>query len=247
MIKGFDTDSHLTREVITEALAAGDRAAGRYLKNLTPDEVQLCKELGFGLWLIDEKMGDWAYFQNTSGHAAGTAAAQAALALGAPAGSWIANAVDFDASATQIPVIDSFMLAYEKGLDELGMKLLVYGSGLVETEALPEGAKAYLACAGGWAGTRSYPKQTAALVQHLPATKYGLDVDPCDIQDESIIWWPAGAKPQENEAQVVPPTEVPFVMPKLSDMQRATFTNPDGLWGPLTARALANYYLVNPG
>jgi Domain of unknown function (DUF1906) len=235
---GFDTDSPLSSAQVQQAVVAGYGCVGRYIKNLTTAEVGRVHGGGMGLWLIDETSGNWSYFSGgtASGTQRGKIAKAAAIALGYPSGQWIANAVDFDADEDQVATIDEFMVAYQAAIAPY--RLLTYGSGLIESSALPPGAKAYLACAGGWEGTRGYDASKAAIVQHLPATLFGLDVDPCDINDESILWLPTGAPSVPAAVIDIPPA---------IELQRSLIANgydiaPDGKWGGESGAALESYF-----
>lgn len=241
MGKGFDTDSALSAAVITQAMANGYTAAGRYIHNATSVEVSLIHSHGMGLWLIDETSGNWAYFSGgaASGTLRGAIAKLAAQALGYPAGQYIASAVDFDATPQEVAVIDKFFAAYAAAIAPY--QLMVYASGLVESSSLPAGAKAYLADAAGWSGTRGFDVSKAAIVQHLPTQMWGIAVDPCDINDESVVW---GVAPPTSEVPSTPVNASPLadVMPALEDLQAALGVTVDGIWGPQTAAAVARYY-----
>lgn len=252
--KGFDCDTHLTAAIIQAAKAAGHIAAGRYLKNLTAAEVALCRQYDFGLWLIAEGMGDRATLRRGRAGGISDAAVQVrqALALGVPGAVPIASAVDFDAVADDLPLVDAYMDGFASLISP--HPLVVYGDGAVLTSHLPAGTRAYVAGAGGWEGTQAYLAQTKmpALVQHPTAAMFGISVDPVDINDESVIWYPArddaatatGGRQQETPVQTS--------MPPLKSLQRTLIAlgyqiDADGVWGRQTEGALSDYYSQNPG
>ena len=239
MKRGFDTDTPLSDRVIAQAIADGYSAAGRYLRNVTTAEIVRIRA-ALGLWLIDETAGNWTYF--SGGYAAGMqrghAARLTAQALSYPLGAYIASAVDFDATPAQVSVIDRFLAGYTDGLGSY--RLLVYGSGLVESSSLPPGAKAYLACASGWSGTRGYDVSKAALVQHLPANRWGIAIDPVDINDDAVVWWPAGAP----ASPVVPVSVMPNLKAAQAELQAKGLYDGalDGVWGSRTESAFVRFY-----
>ena len=246
MQKGYDTDTELTAAVVDASLAAGYVGAGRYLKNLQPLEVGICKAKGFKLWSISEGMGDAATMAlgYARGYDDGVAAAALAKRLAQPAGTPIFAAVDYDAvGSTDIGNVDGYMSGFAAGCVPYTMG--VYGDGAV-LSSLP-GYAAYVAGADGWAGTEAYLASTnnAALVQHATIEFAGISIDPCDIYDESVLWIPAGAQPAPTPA---PPTSGPIIpMLALTDLQRTLNSlgydlAVDGIWGSETAAAVASYY-----
>ena len=110
-INGFDTDQHLIPAVIRRAKQLGLIAAGRYLKNLTADEVAACAAAKFKLWLIDEGMGNRATFQRgeAGGHIDGQKAAIRAKVLGVTANTPIFFAIDYDATVSDVANIRAYL------------------------------------------------------------------------------------------------------------------------------------------
>lgn len=245
MTNGFDCDVHLSGLLVQDAKAGGIVAIGRYLKNLLPSEVAYCKQYGMGLWLIYEGMGDAATMSGgyARGLSDGHIAARQANLIGAPTSVPIAAAVDFGAETADLSDIDAYMSGFAVGIAPRG--LMVYGDGDVLTSHLPAGTKAYVAGAGGWPGTHGFlaVNKSPALVQHPPATLFGIDTDPCDVNDMTVIWFPAGQAPVvvvPSQAPATPPAV--SVMPALKDLQAAVGVTADGVWGPVTAEAVASYY-----
>ena len=235
--KGFDTDVPLTRQIIQQAMddpSGPYECAGRYFHNLAQSEIALCESMGFGLWLIDEVRGQdqWAYW--SGGHDAGVQRGKAALTsaqrVGLPVGQFICLAVDLDVSLAQQPIVDQFLVGYLAGLMNL-YKLLVYGEGLVLSHGLPDGSKGYLACAGGWTGTRGFPSAQAAIVQHAPSMHWGIDVDLCDVNDPTVVWFPGEAGRSDEHPTVEPP-------PLLADPFASLPSEPKTLQNFLRGRGL---------
>ena len=196
--KGYDTATRLTEPVIIASLTAGYIAAGRYLKTLTAAEVALCARHGFGLWLISEGMGNLATIEQGTprGQHDGAAAKALAEALEAPDTAPIFAAVDFDAVGSQeIADVEAYMGGFARGCAPYPQG--DYGDGDVVT-SLPK-SRGYIAGADGWAGTKAVlanPPPNLALVQHVTIMFAGISIDPVDILDESVLWFPSiGIRP----------------------------------------------------
>jgi hypothetical protein len=239
---GFDCDVHLTTSVLSAAKAAGYVAAGRYLKNLSMPEVSACAASGFGLWLIYETTGSSQFFQQGEeggAYSGGVAMAQA-KALGAPASSVIYVAVDYDAAAGDISFIQPWMTAFQAAC--LPYALGTYADGAIASQ-LHTAPGDYVPGASGWEGTQQYLLSgRVALIQHPSANLFGIDTDPVDIVDPSVIWYPALAgrgAPAPPEPAPAAPT---FVMPKLTDLQGFLGVVVDGIYGDQTAAAIQAYY-----
>ena len=244
-INAFDTPHQLTSAVVSAAMTAGRIAAGRYIssggswKHLTTAEVSLCKSTGFGLFLIDEGAGDAAQFAtgDVGGQAMGTAAAKAAAALGVPAGTPIFIGVDFAADEDAIPDITSYKNGYAKGCAPYvpGM----YADGLIAS-AVATDVGDFVPGASAWPGTRDYLKSgKIALIQHPPVRMFGIDIDPVEVVDSSVLWFPGKA--------AFPPTPV-SVMPDLKAAQAELQAKGlydgalDGVWGSRTESAFVRFY-----
>jgi Domain of unknown function (DUF1906) len=240
VLEGFDTDTNLTEDIIVTAVAAGQGRFGRYLKNLTATEVVLCAKHGAGLWLIAEGMGDLATMEQgaSRGQTDGAAAAKMATALGVPEGTMIFAAVDFGAiGMTQIEEVDTYMGGFAIGCAPYQRG--IYGDGDVLSSLT---AKGYVAGADGWPGTGALlanPSPNIALVQHAPTQMFGIEVDPVDVLDESVLWFPQAPAP------VV--AAVPAVLPaSKTALQAALGIKTDGIWGPVSEAALDSYVAQLP-
>ena len=241
MLRGFDTDTVLTESIIVAAIAADMGRFGRYLKNLTIGEVALCAKHGAALWLIAEGEGDLSTMEQGTprGRSDGVAAAAQTIKLGGvPESVPIFAAVDFGAvGMTQIDDIVAYMVGFEEGCapNALG----VYGDGDV-LMSLPS-AKGYVAGADGWPGTAALlanPPANIALVQHTTVTMFGINIDPADILDESVLWYPI------TVAQVPEPsTPLPASKRALQAAlnEAGASLQVDGIWGALSEAALAAY------
>jgi hypothetical protein len=187
-------------------------------------------------------MGDLATVEqgNARGVSDGTLAAKCAIQLGAPPTTPIFAAVDFDAAGSQeIGDIDQYMDGFAIGCSPYPQG--DYGDGAV-LSSMPH-SLGFLAGADGWSGTEAYiASGAAALVQHASTTLFGIDVDPVDVIDESVLWFP---KATAVTSPLIPP--IATAMPSLAALQSGLNANGaslavDGIWGPATAAAMAAYY-----
>src|SRR6185436_753370 len=104
---GFDTTTN-TASLAATIQAAGYAFVGRYLsqsswKRITPAEAKALKAAGLGIVLVYED-GPTApsYFNPSRGHSDAVRAIAQAVALGAPPGTTLYFAVDYDASNADI-------------------------------------------------------------------------------------------------------------------------------------------------
>jgi hypothetical protein len=244
--KGFDADTYLTDAIVEAAMVAGCIAAGRYLKNLQPAEVAVCARHGFKLWLIYEGMGDLATIEQGAprGQKDGALAKSQALALGAPTTIPIFAAVDFGATGgTQIADVDAYMGGFASGCAPYPQG--DYGDGDVILSR--PNSKGYVAGADGWSKTEAIladPPANLAIVQHAPANLYGINVDPCDILDESVLWAPTPGVPKPTTITTLRVGSSGAPVAALQDaLTSAGFpVHPDdGDYGPATKAAVEAY------
>lgn len=247
-INAFDTPEQLTVAVVSAAKAAGRIAAGRYIsgggtwKHLTLEEIDVCKANGFGLWLIDEGAGDAGQFAGgkIAGSKAGAQAAKIARSLGVPDGTPIFVGIDFDADEDDVSDIASYMTGYKSSCGPY--KAGMYADGLIAS-AVPSDCGDFVPGASGWPGTAEYiASGKVALIQHPPVKAFGIDTDPVEIIDPSVLWFPGGAVSQPSK-QAIPSLR----MPPLSQLQAILEVEPDGVWGPVTENAIATYYKAYRG
>jgi len=270
-MKGFDTPDQLTSTALDLATADGQKAVGRYIsgggqwKHLTAAEVRLCEAKGFALWFIDEGTGDAAQFASgeAGGLAAGKKAAQAAIALGAPEGIPIYVGVDFDAGARDVSNIAAYMRGYKAGCAPF--KAGMYADGYVAS-AVPTDVGDFMPGASGWQDSADYINSgNVAILQHPPTKMFGLDIDPCDVLDESVLWRVGAAAtsapvapaappppltpptvPSRPTSPFVPPSTIPHpdvdIMPPLEVFQTSIGVEPDGIYGPQTDAALTHVF-----
>lgn len=239
-MKGFDA----AREVgslVSRIRAAGLNFVARYYsynqaKNLTPAEANALSAAGLKIVTVFESRGDrYENFNADQGARDAVAALRLAEQCGQPVGSAIYFAVDFDASPDQIDVgVHSYFQSVNQTINGR-FKIGVYGSGLVCSELLRANLAAYswLACAGGWRGTRGFSGWH--IKQGLPSDPwhFGFSVDP----DEGIAgdfgqWAVAAAVPVK-----VNPTDDPIE--HIRAAQRLLGTDDDGDPGPETRRLAA--------
>lgn len=241
---GCDLDSHLTEDLILKLLAVHRIAAGRYLKNLTQAEVDLCKEYDFGLWLIAEGMGDAATFTGGAqrGREDGAAVFVKAASLQVPSTVPIFFAVDFPATGANLPNIQAYAAGFAAGAAPFPTSL--YADGQILENFSQD--KTYLAGAMGWPGSKQYLSEgKAALVQHPTISFAGAQIDPVDIYNTDVIWWPSGKAP---DFKIDPVALTPVRhMPPLTTLQQWLVADGaklevDGVWGPATSAEIAKTY-----
>jgi hypothetical protein len=210
--KGADCDANLTDEICAAAVTSGIVAFGRYSKNLTVAEVALCTKYNLGLWLISEPGdGGWDRISQGApegGRDAATAIAQA-KAVGFPTGLPIFAAFDFSAAEANIKASQSYMDGqggYADIMHTAGYKSAMYADGLIQTSVATD-CGGYVPGASAWAGSAAYlTSGRATLVQHPTITFAETEIDPVDIYDTSVIWFPA---PPQAAVQPQPPAAAP--------------------------------------
>lgn len=249
-LKGCDLATRLTPRLISNLQARGYVAAGRYTKSLTKAELEACRFANFGLWFIHEGEGDLATMTQgqTRGRADGIAAVEALRALGISAGT-VFSAVDFPATGLQLKIVTGYELGFAGSVAPLLAGL--YGDGEVLQNADPT-TKCYLAGATGWPGFDAFlASGRAAIVQKSTITIASAPIDPCDIYDTSVVWWPNRTVPVAQPSQPEKPAPLPsqLHMPALATLQqwliadsKLTPGSADGIWGPITASAIARTY-----
>lgn len=259
-INGFDADMLPSKSQMSRAMTAGYIAMGVYFtKNAIyegmPDFIANCTALGFKMWLIDEGAGSKAVFARgaAGGNVDGKRAAQMAQNVGIPAGTPIFFGIDFNAQQSDVANIRDYLTGYQGAC--LPYKAGMYADGLVASQ-VPTAVGDYIPGASGWAGTAAYLKSgKVALIQHPPSEFLGMDADPVEIVDESVLWAPGQkaavptAEPpvaignvSENPQTDTQPENPMNPMPDLKAAQAFLGVTADGIYGPQTAMAIANYY-----
>ena len=267
-INAWDAMTPPTLAQMKRGQAAGYIAAGIYftkpqLRAELPAVFANCAATGFKVWLIDEGMGNAAVFARgeAGGFSDGTRASTIATMLDIPKDVPIYFAIDYDAGQSDVANIKAYLAGYQQGAmpHPVGM----YADGLIASEC-PTAVGDYVPGASGWNGTAEYLKSgKVAIIQHPPSTFFGLDADPCEVIDQSVLWQPMGASnvtagatpaPQQAVAQGQPPqpinqppplhltSSIADLMPDLKDVQAALGVTVDGLYGPETAAAIQRYY-----
>jgi len=189
MATGFDTTADCSM-LAGQIKAAGLDFVGRYLsqnahKAIGAAEAKALRAAGLAIVLVYEDGPTSAsYFSADRGTRDGMRAMQQASLIGAPAGTILYFAVDFDASSAEVanavtPYFQSVNAAISNpGADQPRYRVGVYGSGAVCMALIEAGlaVKGWRACSRGWRGFSDFPD--AAINQSLPATRVGLSVDP---------------------------------------------------------------------
>lgn len=251
MSNGFDTPSALLPSYISQVMARGYIAAGRYIsgggawKHLLASEVASCAGAGFGLWLIDEGSGDLAQFRTgeTGGFNDGKKASGVATLLGVPAGTPIFVGVDYAAQASDVAYIRTYMSGYQSGC--MPYRAGLYADGAVAS-AVPTAVGDFVPGASSWPGTAAYlTSGKVALVQHPTTLLLGMSVDLVDIVDQSVLWFPGKnvaapvtAPPVSSKTQ----TPVADATTTLEAWQTFLGVTADGIYGPETAAAFEAYF-----
>jgi hypothetical protein len=190
MAKGFDCATALTAELAAKFKSDGYVFVCRYLvpsgwKMLTKGEAQAISEAGLQIISVFETTADRALGGYAAGTADGASALRAAAAVGQPEGSRIYFAVDFDASAAQMPIV----VDYIRGCSAATPAFLtgVYGSASVI-----EAVKAAGACSGFW---QTYAWSRGVRADGIHVYQYENDITVNGIRidrDESYGgegWW----------------------------------------------------------
>ena len=249
-LSGFDADTLLTEAQMMRVMSAGYSAMGVYFTKTAifsgmPAFIQLCAKHGFKLWLIDEGAGSAAVFDRgtAGGQNDGKRAANTAKNLGAPPGTPIYFAVDYAAGEADVANISAYYSGYKQACAPY--RAGMYADGLIAS-AVPTDVGDYVPGASGWPGTAEYIKSgKVALIQHPPAAFFGMDADPVEIVDESVLWAPAAATaPVVVTTPITPVSVAPFSPPSLIQWQQHLGITADGIYGPETAAAIEHYYVT---
>jgi hypothetical protein len=202
--KGFDSAVNLT-DVIDDIPDDVDFACRYYShsawKNLTAAEALALAAAEIAIVSVWESAGNHAdFFSDQQGRADVSDAVELAKNCGQPEGTAIYFAVDTDVTTEQFT---SNILPYFRAVsEEIGGKghvggyvAGVYGSGYVCQQLLDLKLVKYawLACAGGWLGTRQFTGWH--IKQSLPADPYGFgfQIDPDVSSGDDYGQWTAAA------------------------------------------------------
>lgn len=248
MLIGFDADQDCA-PVAQLAAAKGVRFVCRYLKNLSTDEVRALLAAGLAVVLIFESTAERALAGLVAGAADGAKAASQTLALAAPAGTAIYATADFDCTADQQPAALTYFAAFKKALAG-AYKLGVYANGAVCVAAAERGIADYTWVAGGrgMRGTKNFiALGKPTIVQDVGDARglsLGIGIDSDTAMADDFGGW--SATPAQAAAPASPAPQ-PVAIPAARDMQAAlnaagAALDVDGIWGPMSAAALAAYY-----
>ena len=189
----FDADQDVTK-VIQAALTKKVVAAARYLKNLLPVEVAALSAAGIKIISIYESTATRALAGHDQGVSDGTAALNAAAALGQPQGSALCVTVDFDATADQENAVISYITGFKEGTTGEA-KIMVYANGAVCQAALDAGVADYTWLAGGMGmrGSRDFlASGKATIVQDVGDAQHedlGISIDSDQIEQADFGGW----------------------------------------------------------
>jgi hypothetical protein len=190
MLKGFDTTANCGAKAGTIKDQGYDFVA-RYLsrsswKAITANEAQQLAGAGLAVVLVYEDAPTSAdYFSNARGQVDSARAAQQANALGAPDGTTIYFAVDYDTSDSDLNgAINQYFQGVNSGFSSFASggnaryRVGVYGSGASCMSVTGAGlaSQGWLAQATGWRGHGSYTSWSIS--QAMPGQACGLSVDP---------------------------------------------------------------------
>jgi hypothetical protein len=182
----IDTNHDVTDQ-LPALEAAGVTAIGRYLNRLDPSEEKVIKPAeakaiaaaGLRLFLIFEIGGRPS--GSAQGHLDGRWSAKYLPQIGAPAGTAIYYAVDYDAQAEDMPGILAAFETFHAAVVAAGYRVGVYGSGDVCTAVTAAGFATLpmLSCSVDWSGSQPYAASRKwVLLQHTPQPLCGIDCDP---------------------------------------------------------------------
>ncbi|RKN85873.1 DUF1906 domain-containing protein [Paenibacillus ginsengarvi] len=188
--KGFDCATPLNASLAAAFKEQGFDFVCRYLvpqgwKRLTREEAEAISEAGLSLVSVYETTADRALGGREAGLRDGVIAARTAQAIGQPEGSAIYFAVDFDATAAQMPTIIEYIRA-------AGEASPAYVTGVYGSSAVIEAVRAAGACSRFWqtyAWSRGHKADGIHLYQHrndIQVNGIGIDLDE-SYGDEG--WW----------------------------------------------------------
>ncbi len=213
--------AHLVANNVTSVLRYLDPLSASAAKVVKPAEAQALASAGIKLALVSEGWGSFAHGAISA--MAGERDAQNALStvplLGVASGATIYFAVDTDAGLVQIEkLVLPYFASITSAFAASGLSVGVYGSGNVCDLVIANGlaARAWLAGAQRWGGTRAYlaarPPELV-LVQHAPSRLANMDVDVNDVLGDFGDFLPFAPAPMSasSEAIPVPATETPNV------------------------------------
>lgn len=200
MSKGFDCATPLNASTAAAFRADGYEFVCRYLvpggwKRLTPEEAEAISKAGLQIVSVFETTADRALGGRAAGLYDGAMALQTARAVGQPEGSAIYFAVDFDATAAQMPTVIDYIQA--AGEAAPGFAAGVYGS-----YAVVEAIRAAGVCSRFWqtyAWSRGKQADNIHIYQHLNdirANGIGIDLDE-SYGNEG--WWSTMSSPLKAE------------------------------------------------
>jgi hypothetical protein len=204
-MKAFDTyEANIVAEKSAEIAGAGVKAVGMYYFTGPSFKTLLTRAIAaalaghgvsvFSFWECGYPTHS-EYFNAAHGSANGLSATLLALEAGQPASTPVYLTVDYDAVEADLARIADYFTAARFALRADGYSAGVYGNGLVcrHLKALGLVSHTCLSCSRGFAGYQDW-KGHADIVQAVPTTFLGMDIDP-DVINPLVstggVWMPA--------------------------------------------------------
>ncbi|SHI21923.1 protein of unknown function [Sporobacter termitidis DSM 10068] len=201
MTKGIDCASRITSTIAADLVRSGYNFACRYIAGTTKQmyaaEAQIISAAGLDILCVYETTADRPRGGAASGSADGAAAYKAVQALCMPATGIVYFAADFDARATDMNNIESYLRAAraQTGPYEVG----IYGSYAVVEDMAARGA-----CKGFW---QTYAWSSGKLSAHAQVYQYkngqtaaGISVDLNEAYGDAGMWsYREEVNPVENK------------------------------------------------
>ncbi|WP_135553250.1 DUF1906 domain-containing protein [Paenibacillus cymbidii] len=198
MTAGFDCSTPLTAQTTAAFKKDGMEFACRYLvpatsgwKALTRAEAEIISAAGLKIVSVFETTADRALGGRAAGLADAATALQVAAQVGQPEGSCIYFAVDFDATAAQMPTVIEYIKAAAEATP-------AYTTGVYGSKAVCEAVIAAGACSRVWqtyAWSKGQRYWNAQIYQYQNGvTRNGIQVD-LNESYGSEGWWSLAVEP----------------------------------------------------
>ncbi len=196
MIRGIDCARPLDAKTAAAVKHAGYDFVGRYMvpasgslkwKALTAAEAKAVTDAGLRLLTVWETTADRVKGGADAGASDGKRALRCAQSIGMPTSGIIYFAVDYDATAADMPTIEAYLRAAraQTGDYEIG----VYGSyGVIEYMAQRNVCRGYWQCLG-WSGGKVSAHRTVYQAQFGQSVAgVSVDINECPDMTQAGIW-----------------------------------------------------------
>lgn len=196
MTRGIDCARPLDGKTALAIKRAGYDFAGRYLvpavgtlawKALTKTEAEVITGAGLRLLTVWETTADRVKGGAAAGTSDGKRALQCAVDIGMPTSGIIYFAVDYDATAADMPIVEAYLRAAraQTGDYEIG----VYGSyKVIEYMAARDVCKAYWQCVGWSGGKISANHNVYQAKWGQTVAGVSVDINDCPDMSRAGIW-----------------------------------------------------------